>query len=65
MLYILGGLVAIAFGVVLFARPGVGAVTLASLVGLFAGIHHIWAIVADIHIRQTGHAPHALLEQAA
>ena len=34
-LYVLGGLVSVAFGVVLFARPGVGALTLALLFGLF------------------------------
>jgi len=65
VLYVLGGLVAIAFGVVLFARPGVGAFTLALLFGLFALIYGIWAIVAGIHVRQAGRAPHALLEQAA
>ena len=32
---ILGGLVSVAFGVVLFARPGMGAITLAVLFGLF------------------------------
>ena len=34
-LFILGGLATIAFGVVLFAHPGVGALTLALLFGLF------------------------------
>ena len=34
-LFILGGLVSIAFGVVLYARPGVGAITLALLFGLY------------------------------
>src|SRR6266853_1894854 len=38
-LFILGGLVSIAFGVVLSARPGVGAVTLALLFGLFSIIY--------------------------
>jgi uncharacterized membrane protein HdeD (DUF308 family) len=36
-----GGLVSIAFGVVLFARPGVGAVTLALLFGLFSLIYGV------------------------
>ena len=40
-LFILGGLVSVAFGVVLFARPGIGAVTLAILFGLFALIYGI------------------------
>jgi uncharacterized membrane protein HdeD (DUF308 family) len=34
-LFILGGLVSVAFGVVLFAHPGIGAITLALLFGLF------------------------------
>ena|SRR5450755_3130699 len=38
-LFILGGLVSVAFGVVLFARPGVGAVTLALLFGRFSLIY--------------------------
>jgi uncharacterized membrane protein HdeD (DUF308 family) len=35
-MFILAGLVSLAFGVLLFARPGVGAVTLALLFGLYA-----------------------------
>ena len=45
-LFILGGLVSVAFGVVLCARPGVGAVTLALLFGLFNLIYGIWALDA-------------------
>ena len=41
-LFIVGGLVSILFGVVLFARPGVGAVTLALLFGLFTLIYGFW-----------------------
>src|SRR5215471_9517197 len=37
-MFILSGLVSVAFGVVLFARPDVGAVTLALLFGLFTFI---------------------------
>jgi uncharacterized membrane protein HdeD (DUF308 family) len=40
-LFILGGLVSIAFGVVLFARPDVGAVTLALLFGLFSLVYGV------------------------
>src|SRR5215469_1664940 len=35
-MFILAGLVSVAFGVLLFARPGVGAVTLALLFGLYS-----------------------------
>jgi uncharacterized membrane protein HdeD (DUF308 family) len=38
-LFILSGLVSVAFGVLLFARPGVGAVTLALLFGLYSMIY--------------------------
>ena len=54
-LFILGGLVSIAFGVVLFARPGVGAVTLALLFGLFNLIYGGWALTQGIELRHTEH----------
>jgi uncharacterized membrane protein HdeD (DUF308 family) len=38
-MFILAGLVSVAFGVVLFARPGIGAVTLALLFELFSLIY--------------------------
>jgi uncharacterized membrane protein HdeD (DUF308 family) len=54
-LFILGGLISIAFGVVLFARPGVGAVTLALLFGLFNLIYGGWALAQGIELRHTHH----------
>jgi uncharacterized membrane protein HdeD (DUF308 family) len=53
-LFILGGLVSILFGVLLFARPGVGAVTLALLFGLFALIYGVSQITTGIELRRTG-----------
>jgi uncharacterized membrane protein HdeD (DUF308 family) len=53
-LFILGGLVSILFGVLLFARPGVGAVTLALLFGLFALIYGVSQITMGIELRRTG-----------
>ena len=50
-LFLLAGLVSIAFGVVLFARPDVGAVTLALLFGLFALFYGISQIAAGIQLR--------------
>jgi uncharacterized membrane protein HdeD (DUF308 family) len=50
-LYILTGLVAVAFGILLFARPGVGAITLALLFGLFALIYGVSRITLGIHLR--------------
>jgi uncharacterized membrane protein HdeD (DUF308 family) len=53
-LFILGGLVSIAFGVVLFARPGVGAITLALLFGLYNLVYGARTLVQGIELRQTG-----------
>jgi uncharacterized membrane protein HdeD (DUF308 family) len=57
--------VSIAFGVVLFSRPGVGAVTLALLFGLFSLIYGISQITLGIQLRQTGQTLHSVLEDAA
>jgi uncharacterized membrane protein HdeD (DUF308 family) len=64
-LFLLGGLVSIAFGVVLFARPGVGAYTLALLFGLFALIYGISQIAGGIQLRNAGKDARELLHSAA
>lgn len=51
-LFILGGLVSIAFGVVLFAHPRIGAFALALLFGLFTLVYGVCALVAGIELRQ-------------
>jgi uncharacterized membrane protein HdeD (DUF308 family) len=48
--YLLGGLVAVAFGLVVLARPGLGAVTLALLFGLFTFVYGVWQITVGIHL---------------
>ena len=53
-LFILGGLASVAFGVVLCARPGIGAVTLALLFGLFSLVYGAWMLVQGIELRRTG-----------
>jgi len=53
-LFILGGLVSIAFGAVLFARPGVGAITLALLFGLYNLVYGARTLVQGIELRRTG-----------
>jgi uncharacterized membrane protein HdeD (DUF308 family) len=62
-LFILGGLVSVLFGVVLFARPGVGAVTLALLFGLFTLIYGVSQIVMGIHVRQAGQTLHSVMQK--
>jgi uncharacterized membrane protein HdeD (DUF308 family) len=64
-LFLIGGLVSVAFGVVLFARPGVGALTLALLFGLFALIYGISQVSAGIQLRQTGGTVRSVLRNAA
>lgn len=55
-LFVLGGLVSVAFGVVLFSRPGLGAVTLALLFGLFNLTSGFSLIVMGVQARRTGRA---------
>jgi uncharacterized membrane protein HdeD (DUF308 family) len=51
-MYILTGLVAVAFGVLLFARPGLGAITLALLFGLFSMVFGITRITLGVQMHQ-------------
>ena len=65
--FILAGLVSIAFGIVLAARPGVGAVTLTLLFGLYSMIYGVSLTMLGIQGRSAGktlasvtsHASHA------
>src|SRR5690349_22995777 len=68
-MFILTGLVSVAFGVLLFARPGVGAVTLALLFGLFSLIYGISRITLGVqlhqlHSQRSAQPPTALPEAA-
>jgi Short repeat of unknown function (DUF308) len=56
-LFILGGLITAAFGAVLCARPGIGAVTLALLFGLFSLIAGTWTLAQGIELRHAGTTP--------
>lgn len=53
-LFGLGGLLAVAFGVVLFARPDLGAVSLAEIFGLFSLAYGISSLVLAATTRDTG-----------
>ncbi len=64
-LFILAGLVSIAFGVVLSSRPDVGAVTLALMFGLFTMIYGVSLIVMGVEVRRTGRTLHPVLDDAA
>jgi uncharacterized membrane protein HdeD (DUF308 family) len=53
-LFIVSGLVSVAFGLLLFARPGAGVLTLALLFGLYALIYGFSQITAGVQLRQVG-----------
>jgi uncharacterized membrane protein HdeD (DUF308 family) len=53
-MFIVAGLVSVAFGIVLFARPNVGAVTLALLFGLYSMIYGFSQITTGVQARQLG-----------
>jgi len=64
-MYIVTGLISVAFGVVLTARPDIGAVTLALLFGLFSLIYGVSEIVIGVQLRQTGKTLRSVLQDAA
>jgi uncharacterized membrane protein HdeD (DUF308 family) len=61
-MFILSGLVSVAFGVLLFARPGVGALTLALLFGLYALVYGFSQITLGIQVRHVGGDVNSLRE---
>src|SRR5215831_1466853 len=64
-LFILSGLVSILFGVVLFAHPDVGAVTLALLFGLFALIYGVSQITMGVELRRAGKTVESAMHNVA
>jgi uncharacterized membrane protein HdeD (DUF308 family) len=63
-MFIVTGLISIAFGVLLFAWPGLGAVTLALLFGIFAIVYGVSHIVTGIRLHRTTWARHSVLHDA-
>ena len=63
-MFLLGGLVSIVFGLVLLARPDMGAVTLAVVFGLFNLIYGAWMLVHGIELRRTGKSLHSIFRHA-
>jgi uncharacterized membrane protein HdeD (DUF308 family) len=54
-LFFVSGLISVAFGIVIFARPGMGAVALALLFGLFNLVYGILAFMQGIDLRRVHH----------
>ena len=59
------GLVSIALGVVLFIRPDIGALSLATVFGLFSIIYGVSALVLSFQARKVGSATQRLVDSAA
>jgi uncharacterized membrane protein HdeD (DUF308 family) len=57
-MHVLGGLAFAAFGIVLFARPSMGAVTLALLFGFFNLVSGTWMLMDGADLRRTGKTLH-------
>ena len=53
-LFGLGGLLSITLGIVVFARPGIGAVSLAEVFGLFSLAYGISSLVLSARVKDTG-----------
>src|ERR671938_254644 len=60
-LWVLSGLVSIALGVVLGIRPDVGAVSLATVFGLFSIVSGVSSIVLGAQLRRAHNNPHRLV----
>lgn len=63
-LWILGGLISMAFGVVLALRPDAGAITLATVFGLFSIVSGIQLIVLSRQVRRTDAVAERLIASA-
>jgi uncharacterized membrane protein HdeD (DUF308 family) len=64
-IWILTGLLSIALGLVLFIRPDIGAVSLASVFGLFSIVYGVAAVVLSFQARKLAGAAHRLVDSAA
>ena len=64
-MFLLSGLVSVAFGVVLVARPDVGALTLALLFGLYSLIFGVSEIVLGAELRHSGENLRSVAHDAA
>lgn len=58
-LLVLGGVISILFGLLLFARPRVGALSVVWLIGLFAIVHGIILIAFSFKLHNLGRIAHA------
>jgi uncharacterized membrane protein HdeD (DUF308 family) len=60
-LWMLSGLVSVAFGIVLFIRPDIGALSLATVFGLYAIVYGVSVAVLSFQTRKVGSLAHELV----
>jgi len=53
-LWMLSGLISVAFGIVLFLRPDIGALSLATVFGLYAVVYGVSTVVLSFQTRKVG-----------
>jgi len=63
-LWMLSGLVSVAFGIVLFIRPDVGALSLATLFGLYAIVYGVSAAVLSFQTRKVDSVARQFIDAA-
>jgi uncharacterized membrane protein HdeD (DUF308 family) len=59
------GLVSVALGIVLFIRPDIGALSLATVFGLFSIFYGVSALILSFQARRVDTATHRLVDSAA
>jgi uncharacterized membrane protein HdeD (DUF308 family) len=64
-LWMLSGLLSVALAVVLFIRPDIGALSLATVFGLYAIVYGVSAVVLSISLRKAGDADLQVANAAA
>jgi uncharacterized membrane protein HdeD (DUF308 family) len=62
---IVTGLLSLAFGAIVVDRPGLGALSIALLFGLFSIASGVTAVVQGNELRRTGNVLHSVLPRAA
>ncbi len=64
-MWALSGLLSIGLGIVLFIRPNIGAVSLATVFGLFSIFYGVSAVVLSVQARKAASAGRRLVDSAA
>jgi len=64
-MWAISGLISVALGIVLFIRPDIGAVSLATVFGLFSIVYGTSAVILSVQARKAGSAIHRLADSAA